>query len=236
MPVCGGADSRLALRWSTDQVRARSKFWYFLRKLKKVKKSNGQIIAVNEIFEKNPTVRKAARRARSGLGFWPLPPRCAAWLPASPSACCGWTAAAGGRLERAARQAALSAAAAAAAAAASCPACSALTPRVQVVKNYGIWVRYQSRTGFHNMYKEYRDTTLNGAVDAMYDEMGGRHRVRAPCIQIIKTATISDEACKRLQTTQFHGDIKFPLTHKVVRPSSKALKTTFKYVRPSVAI
>lgn len=93
MPACGGADSRLALRWSTDQVRARSKFWYFLRKLKKVKKSNGQIIAVNEIFEKNPTVREVARRARSGLGFWPLPPRCDAWLPASPSACCGWTAA-----------------------------------------------------------------------------------------------------------------------------------------------
>jgi Ribosomal proteins 50S-L18Ae/60S-L20/60S-L18A len=33
------------------------------------------------------------------------------------------------------------------------------------VKNYGIWVRYMSRTGFHNMYKEYRDTTLNGAVE-----------------------------------------------------------------------
>ena len=33
------------------------------------------------------------------------------------------------------------------------------------MKNYGIWVRYMSRTGFHNMYKEYRDTTLNGAVE-----------------------------------------------------------------------
>ncbi len=36
------------------------------------------------------------------------------------------------------------------------------------VKNFGIWVRYQSRTGYHNMYKEYRDTTLNGAVEQMY--------------------------------------------------------------------
>lgn len=33
------------------------------------------------------------------------------------------------------------------------------------VKNFGIWVRYMSRTGFHNMYKEYRDVTLNGAVE-----------------------------------------------------------------------
>ncbi|KAH7839649.1 hypothetical protein Vadar_006836 [Vaccinium darrowii] len=34
--------------WATNKVRAKSKFWYFLRKLKKVRKSNGQIIAINE--------------------------------------------------------------------------------------------------------------------------------------------------------------------------------------------
>ncbi|KAK5802245.1 hypothetical protein PVK06_029830 [Gossypium arboreum] len=33
------------------------------------------------------------------------------------------------------------------------------------IKNYGIWFRYQSRTDYHNMYKEYRDTILNGAVE-----------------------------------------------------------------------
>ncbi|CAK9141143.1 unnamed protein product [Ilex paraguariensis] len=87
--------------WATNEVRAKSKFWCFLRKLKKVKKSNGQMLAINEIFEKNPTT----------------------------------------------------------------------------VKNYGIWLRYQSRTGYHNMYKEYRDTTLNGAVEQMYTEMASRHRV-----------------------------------------------------------
>ncbi|KAM5578818.1 hypothetical protein ABKV19_008902 [Rosa sericea] len=97
--------------WHTNDVRAKSKFWYFL---KKVKKSNGQIVAINEILEKKPTV----------------------------------------------------------------------------VENYGIWLRYQSRTGYHNMYKEYRDTTLNGAVDQMCTEMASRHRVRFPCIQIIETATI----------------------------------------------
>ncbi|KAH0645695.1 hypothetical protein KY285_033737 [Solanum tuberosum] len=64
--------------WATNEVRAKSKFWYFLRKLKK---SNGQMLAINE---KYPTK----------------------------------------------------------------------------IKNYGIWLRYQSRTGYHNMY---RDTTLNGA-------------------------------------------------------------------------
>ncbi|KAF2316696.1 hypothetical protein GH714_042037 [Hevea brasiliensis] len=127
--------------WATNEVRAKSKFWYFLRKLKKVKKSNGQVLAINEIFEKNPTK----------------------------------------------------------------------------IKNYGIWLRYQSRTGYHNMYKEYRDTTLNGAVEQMYNEMASRHRVRFPCIQIIKTATIPAKLCKRESTKQFHNSkIKFPLVFKKV--------------------
>ncbi|KAD7116903.1 hypothetical protein E3N88_04171 [Mikania micrantha] len=125
--------------WATNEVRAKSKFWYFLRKLKKVKKSNGQMLAINEIFEKNPTT----------------------------------------------------------------------------IKNYGIWLRYQSRTGYHNMYKEYRDTTLNGAIEQMYTEMASRHRVRQHCIQVIKTATIPAKLCKRESTKQFHNSkIKFPLVFK----------------------
>ncbi|KAB2016498.1 hypothetical protein ES319_D08G100800v1 [Gossypium barbadense] len=35
--------------WVINEVRAKSKFWYFLRKLKKVKKSNGQVLAINEM-------------------------------------------------------------------------------------------------------------------------------------------------------------------------------------------
>ncbi|XP_050943681.1 aspartyl protease family protein 2 [Cucumis melo] len=145
--------------WATNEVRAKSKFWYFLRKLKKVKKSNGQILAINEIFEKNPTK----------------------------------------------------------------------------IKNYGIWLRYQSRTGYHNMYKEYRDTTLNGAVEQMYTEMASRHRVRCPCIQIIKTATVPAKLCKRESTKQFHNSkIKFPLVYKKVRPPTRKLKTTYKASKPNL--
>eukprot|EP00256_Glycine_max_P066421 XP_025981016.1 ribosomal protein L18aB-like protein isoform X1 [Glycine max] len=145
--------------WATNEVRAKSKFWYFLRKLKKVKKSNGQVLAINEIFEKNPTK----------------------------------------------------------------------------IKNYGIWLRYQSRTGYHNMYKEYRDTTLNGAVEHMYTEMASRHRVRHPCIQIIKTATIPAKLCKRESTKQFHNSkIKFPLVFKKIRPPTRKLKTTYKASRPNL--
>ncbi|TYH60018.1 hypothetical protein ES332_D08G263400v1 [Gossypium tomentosum] len=37
--------------WAINEVRAKSKFWYFLRKLKKVKKSNGQVLAINECLK-----------------------------------------------------------------------------------------------------------------------------------------------------------------------------------------
>ncbi|KAK9056027.1 hypothetical protein SSX86_027114 [Deinandra increscens subsp. villosa] len=179
--------------WATNEVRAKSKFWlvtvaycllfrsifgttvmdiyvnclffleirYYLRKLKKVKKSNGQMLAINEIFEKNPTT----------------------------------------------------------------------------IKNYGIWLRYQSRTGYHNMYKEYRDTTLNGSIEQMYTEMASRHRVRHHCIQVIKTATIPAKLCKRESTKQFHNSkIKFPLVFKKVRPPSRKLKTTYKASRPNLFV
>ncbi|DBA72058.1 hypothetical protein WJX79_004475 [Trebouxia sp. C0005] len=156
--------------WATDAVRAKSKFWYFLRKLRKVKKANGQVLAVNEITEKYPTK----------------------------------------------------------------------------IKNFGVWVRYQSRTGYHNMYKEYRDVTLNGAVEQLYDEMGSRHRVRPPLLNIIKTATVPNDHCKRDNTKQFHQSyddkinkqvrVKFPLTRKLVRPSERKYKTVFKAVRPNAAM
>ncbi|CAI5937911.1 unnamed protein product [Closterium sp. NIES-65] len=147
--------------WAIDQVRAKSKFWYFLSQLRRVKKAHGQVLAINEIFEKNPTV----------------------------------------------------------------------------VKNYGMWVRYQSRTGYHNMYKEYRDTTLNGAVQQMYDEMASRHRVRFHGIQIIKTAEVPDDKVKRVNTLQFIGDkVRFPLPNRSVRASSRSLKTTFKASRPNTFV
>ena len=32
------------------------------------------------------------------------------------------------------------------------------------IKNVGIWLRYDSRSGTHNMYREYRNMTVAGAV------------------------------------------------------------------------
>ncbi len=40
-----------------------------------------------------------------------------------------------------------------------------------------------SRSGTHNMYREVRDTSLNGAIDKMYNEMAGKHRARRSVVQ-----------------------------------------------------
>merc|ERR1712167_424954 len=48
----------------------------------------------------------------------------------------------------------------------------------RIVNNYGIWLRYNSRSGTHNMYREYRALRLVDAVQEMYSEMAGLHRAR----------------------------------------------------------
>ncbi|CAH8432330.1 unnamed protein product [Dicrocoelium dendriticum] len=88
-----------------------------------------------------------------------------------------------------------------------------------MVKNYGIWLRYNSRSGTHNMYKEFRDLTEEGAVTQMYREMGARHSARAESIQVIDVKTLPASKCKRPYVTQFHDyNLKFPLPHRVSRP------------------
>lgn len=52
------------------------------------------------------------------------------------------------------------------------------------IKNFGIWLRYESRSGVHNMYREYRDLSVGGAVTQCYRDMGARHRARAHSIQV----------------------------------------------------
>uniref|UniRef100_A0A0K0E8P3 60S ribosomal protein L18a n=1 Tax=Strongyloides stercoralis TaxID=6248 RepID=A0A0K0E8P3_STRER len=95
------------------------------------------------------------------------------------------------------------------------------------VKNYGIFLRYDSRTGHHNMYREYRDVSLPGAVTQCYRDMGSRHRAQADRIQIIKVSVIKNSDCKRDHITQFHDSkIKFPLTHRVTKRKGVARYTT----------
>merc|ERR1712202_90107 len=146
--------------FAPNHVVAKSRFWYFVSQLKKMKKSSGEIVYCGQVFEKSPLR----------------------------------------------------------------------------VKNFGIWLRYDSRSGTHNMYREYRDLTAAGAVTQCYRDMGARHRARATSIQIIKVEEVAAKQCRRTSVKQFHDSkIKFPLPRKVksmarhhprfttVRPSTHAL-------------
>ena len=47
--------------FANNTVVAKSRFWYFLMKLRKVKKSNGEIVALNQIHEKRPSQSQELR-------------------------------------------------------------------------------------------------------------------------------------------------------------------------------
>ena len=146
--------------FAKNNVLARSKFWYFMKKVQRAKKTGGEVLAINEIFEKNPNT----------------------------------------------------------------------------VKNYAIWLRYRSRSDQHNMYKEYRDTTVNGAVSQMYAEMAGRHRGQAESITIMKTAIIPADKCRRSHITQMHDSkLKFPVVKKLPL-CPKKLRKTFLAKRPTTFV
>uniref|UniRef100_A0A7S1THG2 60S ribosomal protein L18a n=1 Tax=Compsopogon caeruleus TaxID=31354 RepID=A0A7S1THG2_9RHOD len=147
--------------FAPNEVVAKSRFWFFVSQLKNVKKASGEVISVNELFEK----------------------------------------------------------------------------RAGVVRNYGIWLRYKSRSDEVNMYKEYRDVTMTGAVEQMYMEMSGRHRARWSSVQVLKVVVVDAKDCRRPQTLQFHENkLRFPMPHKLPRANFKRHRTTFKASRPSTAI
>ncbi len=77
------------------------------------------------------------------------------------------------------------------------------------IKNFAIWLRYDSRSGSHNMYREYRDLTTAGAVTQLYRDMGARHRARAHSIQVMRVEEIAAAKCRRPNITQFHVKLSF---------------------------
>ncbi|BEJ14709.1 hypothetical protein CspHIS471_0404760 [Cutaneotrichosporon sp. HIS471] len=132
--------------FAPNDVVAKSRFWYYLRQLKKMKKSHGEIVALNIISEKKPLK----------------------------------------------------------------------------VKNFAIWLRYNSRSGTHNMVKEYRALSRAEAVESMYQDMAARHRSRFRDVQILRVAEIEKtEDIRRPYMKQLlQKDLKFPLPHR--RTKSKA--------------
>merc|ERR1719161_1896876 len=132
--------------FSKNEANAKSRFWYFIRRVVKMKKAHGEILQIREIFEKHPSK----------------------------------------------------------------------------VSNYGVWIRYDSRSNTTNMYKEYRALTVNDAIGQMYQEMAGRHRARFSSIHVIKAKEIAAADCLRANVKQYlQADVKFPLPHRVPRAAKK---------------
>ena len=141
--------------FAPNEIVARSRYWYFMSRLHKVKKTSGEIVSVLEVFEKHPTV----------------------------------------------------------------------------IKNFGIWLRYDSRSGTHNMYREYRDLSAAAAVTAAYRDMGARHSTRARSIHIRRVDVIPAAKCRRAAVKQFHDySIRFPLPHRIVKSQ---VQSTFTAARPT---
>merc|ERR1711975_53412 len=135
--------------FTKNKTQAKSRFWYFIRRLVKMKKANAQILSIREIFEKKP----------------------------------------------------------------------------DKVKKFGIWLRYDPRSGTTNMYKEYSSLSQTDAVQSMYQEMAGRHRARFSSIHIIKVAQIQAKDCLRKNVKQFlNSKIHFPLAHRWLRSPKKAFR------------
>ena len=128
--------------FAPNEVVAKSRFFYFLRQLKKVKKTTGEIVSCALVHENKP----------------------------------------------------------------------------MKVKNFGIWLRYDSRSGTHNMYKEFRAMSRTEAVKSLYMDLAARHRCRFRSIQIIRVAELTAAQVRRPYIQQLlDSKIKFPMAHRTRR-------------------
>ena len=168
---------------------------YFMGRLCRVKKANGQTTSISQA---PPPARARLRASRPPL---PAPaPRCCRLAPglAGASACLrpgpwaprklrgadaavpGTTAAAGAAqfCERHRRARAGRRAAPRLPRRAPLLASPPLSPQIyekslERVKNYGVWFRYESRTGTANAHKEFREMSADKAINHLYQNMVG---------------------------------------------------------------
>ena len=140
--------------FAPNEVVAKSRFFYFLRKLKKVKSTTGEVVSLRQVHEAKPLK----------------------------------------------------------------------------IKNFGVWLRYNSRSGTHNMYKEYREMSRADAVAACYQDMAAQHRARFSSIHIIRVAELKASEVRRPYIQQLiDSKLKFPLPHRVAR----SFRPVFAAKRPS---
>jgi large subunit ribosomal protein L18Ae len=101
------------------------------------------------------------------------------------------------------------------------------------IKNYGIAFKYDSRRGTINMYKEFRATTLTGAVSLLYNEMAGKHSGRPETIHIIKTVVVPKKDLVRAKSLLYADtSVRFPKITETKRAPTAAHRADFTASRP----
>ena len=106
-------------------------------------------------------------------------------------------------------------------------------PEPTRVKSYGVWLTFRSVRGTHNIYKEFRDTTTEGAILRLYQEMAGTHNVQPKAISIIKIAEVKPEDIRHKHVEQFAEEhIKFP--QQPIRPAHASQKKLLSRKRPTI--
>ncbi|RLN90744.1 hypothetical protein BBJ28_00010028 [Nothophytophthora sp. Chile5] len=204
--------------FAPNQVLAQSRFWYFLHQMKKMKKTTGEILDISEVRllplrRQQPLLCKPIQKQQTHRD----------------------EGARGGpqRQRKPAEFGDVSQARSLTFSLLNVSLLQLTEKNRRVVNNYGVWIRYNSRSGTHNMYKEYRDVTLCKAVEQMYSELAGRHRARPRSIQIMRTAIVAAKDTKKTNVQQFHDSkIQFPLSHRLPRAAEKHHRTVFKASRP----
>jgi large subunit ribosomal protein L18Ae len=93
-----------------------------------------------------------------------------------------------------------------------------------------------SKFGYHTLYKEFRSTTLNGAINQLYSELSGRHKAQRESVTIVRTTEIhNDDDIKRNTLKQVVKDgVRFPILARRIRVASKQYRTVFEANRPSL--
>ena len=200
--------------FAPNKVVAKSRFWYYMSMLNRVKKANGEVLQISEVCWKHHSISCTLHIHNNEISKL-LSTRCKLVLY--------WVKLL--LFERCVMQHLKIFAF-------FCRFLQIVEKRPNTVSNYGIWMRYDSRTGHHNMYREYRDVSVNGAVSKMFQDVASRHRSRFSNVQIVRTASIRNDMLRKSTNKDYLGNVKFPLTHRVVRPSSKAFKKTFVARRP----
>jgi large subunit ribosomal protein L18Ae len=110
-----------------------------------------------------------------------------------------------------------------------------IEPEPTRVKNYGVWLAFKSVRATHNIYKQYRDTTTEGAVLRLYQEMAGTHSVPAKAISIIRIAEVPPETAGSRNIAQYaEKDVKYPIVKQLIRPAHPSQKKVLSKKRPTI--